>query len=378
MADLKPIRTPIDQRMLDIRRRVVPVVVWCTAALICAVMMFGRAQRFEYIGLAQAQRYEVSTSSAGTLGNVVVSLFDAVEPGDIVATLDDSQVKASLETARAELQRLTAELGAERSRVGTDSADRTADLRRFQIDEEQRRLAALSLKVVIESDRIDLERLELEVARARGLLSAGILGQIDFDATRLSRDMVQKKIEKNRALLDETEVEYSVARNRREEFERNHATIQGDAELAPLREAITVASYRMTEIELQRQALILRSPVAGQVSELLCRRGQAVLPGEPILAVTETTPREIVAFVTEANDEAARQLSRVRVASRTDPDQAAESMVLRVSPAVQELPQRLWRDPRVPDYGRAVVIAGVPALELTPGEVVSVRFLPSD
>ena len=49
--------------------------------------------------------------------------------------------------------------------------------------------------------------------------------------------------------------------------------------------------------------------------------------------------------------------------------------MLRVSPSYRTMPQELWRDPRFPDYGRAIVIAGVPALDLVPGELVSVRFL---
>ncbi len=134
----------------------------------------------------------------------------------------------------------------------------------------------------------------------------------------------------------------------------------------------------MTEIELQRQALLLRSPVAGQVSALLCRQGQAVRPGEPILTVTEQTPREIVAYLKEADGETARKSARVLVASRTEAGRVAESLVVRVGPSIQQLPQRLWRNPRIPDYGRPVVIAGVPALDLTPGELVEVRFLPSD
>jgi hypothetical protein len=39
------------------------------------------------------------------------------------------------------------------------------------------------------------------------------------------------------------------------------------------------------------------------------------------------------------------------------------------------MPERLWRDPAVPSYGRAVVIAANPALNLIPGELIQVKFL---
>ena len=342
-------------------------------------MLVDRVRRFEYVGLVQAYDYEISANTNGTLETVVVSLFDHVDSGEIVAKLDDRHVRASLETSTADIRRLNAALEAERAKLDSEDADWNADFRRFQIDEEQRRLDVLSLKVVIESDQVDLERLALEVDRARELLFAGLIGQLDFDTTRLQRDMLHKRIEENLGLKAQTEREYEVARARRERFEgENPRDPEYEERLGPLREAISVASYQMTEIELQRQALLLRSPVTGQVSALLCRQGQAVLPGEPILTVTERTPREIVAYLNENDGETARQSARVLVASRTEPGRVAESLVVRVGPSIQQLPQRLWRNPRVPDYGRPVVIAGVAALDLTPGELVEVRFLPSD
>jgi multidrug resistance efflux pump len=379
MAQDTKIRTPIGQRAGDFRRRALPVVVWTAVAVLSATMMFNRVSRFEYLGLVQAYDYEISANTDGTLETVVVSLFDHGDPGEIVAKLDDRHIRARLETSTADIRRLSAALEAERVKLGTEDADWNADFRRFQIDEEQRRLDVLSLKVVIESDQVDLERLELEVDRARELLFAGLIGQLDFDTTRLQRDMLHKRIEESQALLTQTQREFEVARARRERFEgENPNGLENEERLAPLREAISVASYQMTEIELQRQSLLLRSPVAGQVSALLCRQGQAVITGEPILTVTEQTPHEIVAYLNESDGESARQSARVLVASRTQPDRVAESLIVRVGPAIQQLPQRLWRNPRVPDYGRPVVIAGVPALDLTPGELVEVRFLPSD
>ena len=102
--------------------------------------------------------------------------------------------------------------------------------------------------------------------------------------------------------------------------------------------------------------------------------GQSVVPGEAIVIVAEHSVREIVAFLREPDGVTVEQNTPVLVASRANPTRVAESLVVRVSPTIGTLPQRVWRDPRIPDYGRSVVIAGVPALNLTPGEMVTVRF----
>ena len=375
----QPIETPYAQRVEDFKRRKLPIVVWSVALLTCGVMLFNRAARFEYIGIAEARQYEISAATTGTLDTVVVSLYDSIEAGDVVAKLDDTQLRASIETAGATIRQLGAELEAAKVEMLAGSAAMTADLRRFQIDEEQRRLDGLGLRVVIETAQIELERLALEVNRQRPLLESGLIGQMEFDRVRLQHDQVLKGIQENQVLLAETEDEYHVARERRERYEVQLPNLpEHEPMLLPVQEAIAVESRRLREIELLREALVLRSPVAGQVSALFCSKGQAVVPGEPILTIAERVPREIIAYVAEADTVAARENSRVLVTSQRDPSKVAESLIVRVSPAIEPLPQRMWRDPRIPDYGRAVVIAGVPALELTPGELVHVRFVASD
>ena len=85
---------------------------------------------------------------------------------------------ADLEAAKAQML----------SGSGSGLADVNADLRRFQIDEEDRRLSALSLRVVIESDEVELNRLRLEVERNRELLAEGIVGQSLFDTIEAAYD----------------------------------------------------------------------------------------------------------------------------------------------------------------------------------------------
>lgn len=371
-----PVATPVAQRLEDFRRRTAPVLVWSVAVVICAVLLFQRVARHEFIGLAHTQEYSVSARAPGTLAAVLVDVYDSIEAGEVVARLDETQLVASLETARANVRQLGAELEAARAQTRTDSAQLTGELRRFQIDEEQRRLDSLELRVVIEEDEIELERLKLEVERNRELVEEGFVGRQEFDEIRLLADQVAERITLNRELLEQFEEEYRVAQGRRQRYE---ADLPGAADrarvLQPLSESIHVADRMLQELELQRQALVLRSPVSGQVSQLLGRRGQTVAPGEPILMVAERSPREIVAYLNEADSEAARVNTRVLISRRQGPARTAESLVLRVSPTIQPLPMRLWADSRRPDHGRAVVIAGVPALELVPGELVNIRLI---
>jgi multidrug resistance efflux pump len=381
MADgFQPVRVPWSQRVEDFRHRSLPVVVWTVSALVVVVLLFSRVQRFEYIGLAEALEYEVSASATGTLDHVLVDLYDSVDVDDVVAKLDDSALLAAIETSNATIRQLSAEFEATRNELLTETdrgmASWTADLRRFQIDEESQRLRILELRGTINSDEIELERRSLEVERFASLLESGVIGQSDFDNSKLSRDSLRKLVEENRILLAQAHDEYDTAASRRLEYEKDLPALPArNSLLKPLREAISVESQRLEEIEIQREGLSLRSPVRGQVSQILCRKGQSVVPGEPILLISENSVKQIVAYLDEADQTIVAASTPVLVSSRLQPDAAGESVVLNVSPSIDVLPQRLWRDPRFPDYGRAVMIATVPGLELTPGEVVDIQFL---
>ena len=376
----QPIPTPLYQRVEDFKQRYLPLLIWVVCAGICYWMLADRSQQTQYIGLAEAVQHEISAPTTGLLETVFVDLYQPVHIGDIVARLDDTELEARVERSHASIRQLRAQLIATRSQLQSTNesglADWTTDLRRFQTDEEDRRLAALELRATIESDEIQLERLTLRVGRIGPLARDGIVDPIVSDEARLELAEVRKRLESNKALLVQTENEYRAARSRRHEFEANLPRLpEAEPALGPLREAITVESQRLREIESRRTSMALRSPIEGQVTQILCRQGQSVVPGQTVVTITDRTVRNIVTYLASADDRTVRENSPVLVSSLDRPGQVAESFVTRVGSSVEVLPERLWVDPTMPGYGRAVVIAALPKMGLRPGELLHIRFL---
>jgi multidrug resistance efflux pump len=355
------------------------LLVWSICAVVCIALLTQRAVGVKYIGLAQAPNYEVSSATTGTIDAVVVSLFDDVQAGEVVATLDERSVVASIGTINARIAKLEAELEATRAEIGSGSgsglADINSDLRRFQINEEDRRLAALRLGVVIESDEVELTRLKLELGRNSQLLEEGIIGQSFFDLVKASHDVVETRLTSNKVLLEQTRQEFRKASERRLAYESELAVVPAiEPLLQPLLEAISVEIARLEEIQVLRESLVLRSPVDGRISSVVGHRGQAILPGEPIVTVSERTIEAVVAYLSSEDGVDVSAQQTVRLVSLDRPGMMADSVVLRVSPGTDIIPQRLWSNPNVAVYGRAVVIAPQPSMGLTPGELVEVRF----
>jgi multidrug resistance efflux pump len=274
---------------------------------------------------------------------------------------------------------LKGQLDAERREIlqgrGEDQATFATDLRRFQAAEEDRRLDSLSIRATMAGAEIEAERLALEVRRAKELLDLGLVSQAEFDTQRLLYEGVKKQVDENRAILDRTTTDLKAAESRRIEFERQQPILASESRtLQPLRAAVEVETRVLEEIEAEQQSLVLRSPVAGQVSLVAGREGQAVVAGEPVVMVSDVAVREIVAYLGETNPSEIEPNATVELRSLSRPREVATSKVLRVGDGILPLPTRLWRDPRIPVYGRTIVIAATPGMPFAPGELLQVRF----
>ena len=374
-----PIPTPAAQRKEDFKQKTLPLAVWCVCSVVALVMLFSRASRFEYVGVAAAPSYEISSPAAATLASVPVALYDKVAPGDVVAVLDDTQVKTAIETARANVRLLSAELDAAKAGLGgsAGASGVATDMRRFAVDEDRQRLEALAINVTLQSDRVEMERRKVEARRAEMLRAADLLSDAEVDNARLLYEEVKRRNEENERLLQAAEAALRRTQARRVDYEYGGGGTGGEpAAFRPLREAINVEINKLKEVETQSEALVLKSPVAGRVSRILAARGQSVVAGEPILLIEEEAVREIVAYLREGDIRTVAPSSKVRITSVRS-GRVADSIVIAVGPGLEALPQRLWANPQVAEYGLGVTIGASPLMALTPGELVSVDFVRS-
>ncbi|MBI5503753.1 MAG: HlyD family efflux transporter periplasmic adaptor subunit [Deltaproteobacteria bacterium] len=379
MASGGPVSAALARLLDEMRDAPAAVGVWLCAVLAVTAILSGRAARFEYVGIARTAYYEVSAGTVGTIERISVDLYDPVEAGAVVATLDPGEVKASLATAQAELARLEAEMEAERVTltrgVGPQQLDWRADLSSFEIEVEQRRLEELTLKVEIESDQVEKQRLATRLARIKPLHADGIVSASEYDDLRLLHDQVSTRIEENRILLASIQEKFRTAEERMRTFQQS-LPVEGREQslLEPLSAAVEVQAKRIEEIHAARERLVLRSPVAGQISQVPGSSGQSVVAGEPVILVARRFASEVVGYLPERAVGVAEENMRVFVARASDPAVSAESVVLRISPTIEPLPERLWQRPGVAEYGRPFVVATAQSLELVPGERVSVSF----
>lgn len=378
---------------------VLPALVWLTVLACVASLFYKRSQHFEVLGIVQGKVHEVSAPCDGQLKIVCVDLFDEVAKGQTLATLDDELVKAQIATISAEIEHLLARLIPTQEQLLAESANQETtligDQRRFFVDVENARLRILELRALIASDQITLEDLAIEVKILQELVEQDAVVPYELDRVKAQYNSLAKKIGENEHLLEQANIDLEQAQHRLSEFAQRqlqHPTV--DSALEVIRKAAKVQEKMLEQLLVQRSSLVVKAPANGIVIQIqanannfalrrqgegiLRRPGEVVLAGDPILTIAEHKPTQIIAYARE------NQLSRIREGMAVElvgfpqdqgKAQVVQSQVLRIGPTMEQMPQQLWRNPNVPEWGQPFVIKAPPQMKLIIGERVGIRTL---
>ncbi len=395
----------------NVLRHVVPVVVWLTTVGVVVVLFYQRAQRFEVVGMARGQVRQVAAGSTARIQDISVELFQSVKAGQTVAIvdtiLDDEQMleadlKTQLGAALAKAEHLRALLAPTQEQLEVDAADlnisREENYRRFVVDVEDIRLRILELQTQIASDRVTLDELAMEVKISEKLLADNAIVPYELERVKVQHQSLARKVEQTEQLLEQARADLQEAGHRRDSFASREIPQQSvDNALRAIQKEIEVQE-RLIEGLLEqrtalkaRRAMELKAPIDGVVipvraddnealhqrpgEQVLRRTGEVVTAGEPILAVSQSQPTEIVAYVNEQQLGLVQEDMTVQLVKVRTPAQIAQASILSVGPTVELMPQRLWQNPTIPQWGRPVLIDIPPGLSLVPGEVVGIRGL---
>jgi len=390
---------------------VVPAVVWLAAVAVIVGLLYQRSKRFEVVGIAHGQVRHVAATCTARIKSIPVQLFEAVKEGQTVAIVDtvldnEQQIEAEIKTqfaaASAEIKHLAAQLVPTQDTLVAEELDREvnldAEMRRFLIDVENTRLRILELSALIASDQITLEDLAVEVKVLQNLVQQDAAAPYELERIQVQYNSLAKKIQENQLLLDQAKADLTQTQVRRDEFAKRqlqHPSIDNALEVIrneiKVQEGLVQGLLSQLEALKARRTLELKSPIDGIVipmpvranealtqrpgEKMMARPGEVVNTGDPILAVAATEAVEIIAYISEMQSGLVRENSTVELIKSCEPLQIAQSQVTSIGPTMELMPQRLWRNPNIPQWGRPVLIKVPIGLKLIPGELVGIRGL---
>lgn len=389
---MKRIPIPLSQRVADFARGPFVFLVWASCAGTAGWLLFQQPAPIDHLGWVPRIAHEVTAPATGRLAQLLVQPMQDVHRGQLLGQLETRTHEARLETARARVQELEERLAFEQATVA--ASNRAADLdielttaasrirweseqRSYATDEMSLSLAALALEVAQATDRVEVDRIDVRLERARQLARDNIGPEADVSDLELAFVQVQERIERREAELTETRAELVAAGARRQSFEELRPetveAVEFPAELEAIRAAIRVQSLVVAELELEREGLLLVSPATGQVATLFASEGQTVVAGRVVLTVVATDGAEAVVYL--AGEAARGELvgRGVTLTTLGGTPRRIESRIATAGPAIEALPAALWSQPNVPEYGRPVRVPLGDAAFL-PGETFSVSL----
>jgi HlyD family secretion protein len=210
-------------------------------------------------GTVQPERsVNVSPKTAGILKQLLVQEGDAVEQGQILAYMDDSNLQGQMRQAQGNLA--AAEANGEKISAGN------------------RQEETAQAKAKLQDGQFVLRQAEADLQRNRSLSQAGAISRQAFDVAVTARDRAQAQVTQAQEALD-----LSNAGARPEEI------AQAQAQVA-------AAQGAMQTIQANLNDMVLRAPFTGVVSRKFADPGAFVTPTTAGSAVSSATSSSILAL----------------------------------------------------------------------------------
>jgi HlyD family secretion protein len=303
------------------RRIIIPVVV----ILILAAVGFGVWRVFFYVpplpanivplsGRIEGDDSAVSPKTSGRILEIRVREGDRVSTGDIIAVLDDEQLRARIEQAQAEVRQAQAKARSARDQI-----------------------AVLN------------EQLQQEEANVVQQEAAQDIASFDKEAyTRLARSGAVAERQGKQAVSTADQQAAAVAGAKRRVAGVNMQLAQQQAAIADAMASVGQAQAQLTEARENRQDLTVKAPFDGTVVTRVAEPGEVITSGTPVITLLDLSKVYLRGFVPEG------QIGKVKVGQAahvyldSNPKQPVDAYVSRIDPQATFTPENTYfRDDRV-------------------------------
>jgi HlyD family secretion protein len=305
----------------------------------------------------------VAPKTSGRIAEIRFREGDSVKTGDIIAVLDDEQIRAREEQARAGLAVNEAREHAARSQL----AMLEAQLEQSQIQIGQ---AKTDAEGRVRQAEAEVASAEAELAQQEASLK---LALFDRDAyTRLAQTgAVSERQGKQAVTTAEQQTAVVAAARRRVEAAKGALTtaranldtpnirvaqesavrkqiLQQEAEITAAVASANQSRFALTEAQANRQDLIVRAPFDGTVITRSAEPGEVVQAGTALVTLLDLSKVYLRGFVPEGQIGTVKVGQPARVYLDSKPNEAIDAYVLRVDPEATFTPENTYfREDRV-------------------------------
>ncbi len=278
---------------------------------------------------------------------------DTVQPGQLLATLDDRAQRERVRSAEAQLAATTEKLRAATVQLAVTE-------RQVALQVEQASAAVREAEARLRRARANQDQAERDAARVALLVARDLLAAQEGEHARLAAEVAEQGVREAEAALATAEKRLALARLGAQQLDTLRAErdalarqrLQAEAQLAEQR--THVADFEV------------RSPIAGRVLTRTVERGERVDPGTPLFTLVDLDRLYVKIYVPEPSIGRVALGQEARVYVDAYPGRAFAARVSRISEEAEFTPKNVeTREERV-----KLVFAVEVALAENPGGIL--------
>ncbi|MBI4910766.1 MAG: biotin/lipoyl-binding protein [Acidobacteria bacterium] len=333
----------------------------------------GGTGTYAAVAVAQAKVHRVSPTQLGRLMNLDVKEGQRVAAGQVIARLDTELLQREMSVAQAQMKQAASDVQA--TGVNLDVNLLQAE-RAFESEVEAATVELTAARSDAAGDRTELSQLQDDLKREQDLVRRGLTRSDRMLALNQRRAALEEAVNNWPRRVESLQARHQAASSRLVEWRKAHSNGNGAraAQLQPLAEKVKERIESVHLLRAQVHAMVLRASTDSYVSIIHARPGDVLRPGDPIVTLVENQPSEATAYVDERRGTPIPPGTQVVARRRSAPAQQFEAVVTSVAANVDTLPQRLWSNPAIPAWGRAMYVALPPEAALEPGELLDIAM----
>ena len=305
----------------------------------------------------------VASKTSGRVREINVREGDEVKAGQVIATLDDEQVRAREEQASGALRAAEArvswaqqqiavlEAELEQSKIGTDQAKLDAEGRVRQAEAQVAASEAQLAQAEAEykKARADEERYTSLAASGDIPEQTGSHARSTSEAQAAAVRAAHKQVDVARAAFTSARATLANPVIRSSESARiRQQIVQAQADIASAQAERERAQAQLSEAQANRADLQIVAPIDGAVATRSAEPGEVVTAGSPVVTLVNLATVYLRGFVPEGEIGRVRAGQRAEVFLDSAPDKAIEAVVSRIDPEASFTPENTYfRDDRV-------------------------------
>jgi HlyD family secretion protein len=305
----------------------------------------------------------VAPKTSGKILEITVREGDTVTAGQVIARLDDAQVRAKEDQAKAALADAQAKMQGARDQIavlqeqlrqnevqtGQSTMDAEGRVRQAQADltaaeaDLTQQQAALRLS---EFNRDAYQRLAKTGAASQ---LQGLQAEVQADEQAAAVAAAQRRVESSRGALTAAQANLDNPKIRSAQVSGTQAQIaQQESTIAGTKAETAQAEAQLAQAQADRNDLTVVAPFAGTVITRAAEPGEVVQPGTAIVTLLDLSKVYLRGFIPEGEIGKVKINQPAHIYLDSNPNQALDGYVLRIDPQATFTPENTYfRDDRV-------------------------------